>query len=301
MTFVEKDEYHFASRPEPIKKSDNLKPEGDFYIPEKPGFKPAERPSQKKPVDNLKPEEGEMTFEHKESYQHAKRPTPIKPSDNLKPEGEFVTPEKPSYKPGDRFERIIRKDNLRSEVKNKTVTDSLQHNTKQVTNGDISTLSNVRNNTTITDGTAMDTDTQHQHTCLASKLASSSNHIHTDGTTIIRRATCVNQRNANNSQMKNIISGAESGTHKTSCRDGTLKMTNSVNGRNGTTNSSTNSLESTNVSSTSVSTSKQFHHRKTEFSSESSVANSILQRKTVPTESNQFGSLTSNAKYNAKV
>lgn len=54
-----------------VKPEDNLRPEGQFYTPEKSTFRPAERPQQ------------------------------VKPSDNLKPEGQFERPIKEAYKPGD--------------------------------------------------------------------------------------------------------------------------------------------------------------------------------------------------------
>ena len=54
-----------------VKPEDNLRPEGQFYTPEKTGYRPAERPQQ------------------------------VKPEDNLKPEGKFERPIKESYRPGD--------------------------------------------------------------------------------------------------------------------------------------------------------------------------------------------------------
>jgi hypothetical protein len=46
--------YKQPERPQQVKPVDNLKPEGNFYSPEKSEFKAAERPKQVKPQDNLK-------------------------------------------------------------------------------------------------------------------------------------------------------------------------------------------------------------------------------------------------------
>lgn len=56
-----------------VKREDNLRPEGEFYTPEKTPFRPAERPQQVRPEDNLKPE-GKFERPVKESYRPADVP-----------------------------------------------------------------------------------------------------------------------------------------------------------------------------------------------------------------------------------
>ncbi len=56
-----------------MKPEDNLRPEGQFYTPEKTAFRPAERPQQVRPEDNLRPE-GKFERPVKESYRPADIP-----------------------------------------------------------------------------------------------------------------------------------------------------------------------------------------------------------------------------------
>ncbi|KAJ8958654.1 hypothetical protein NQ318_016379 [Aromia moschata] len=93
---------------------DNLRPEGEFEVPEKPGYQPAERPKQKRPEDNLRPE-GEFERPTPTKVGPAERRTPIKHDDNLRPEGDFERPEKPGYRPAERPTPKKPDDNLRPE------------------------------------------------------------------------------------------------------------------------------------------------------------------------------------------
>ena len=56
-----------------MRPEDNLKPEGQFYTPEKPQYRPADRPQQVRPEDNLRPE-GKFERPIKESYRPADIP-----------------------------------------------------------------------------------------------------------------------------------------------------------------------------------------------------------------------------------
>ncbi len=56
-----------------VRPEDNLRPEGQFYTPEKTAFRPAERPQQIRPEDNLRPE-GKFERPVKESYRSADIP-----------------------------------------------------------------------------------------------------------------------------------------------------------------------------------------------------------------------------------
>lgn len=73
----------------PIKRpTDNLYPEGEFDVPKKQEYQPADRPHQKRPVDNLKPE-GDFTRPERIEYRPAERPQQHKPEDNLTISGDF--------------------------------------------------------------------------------------------------------------------------------------------------------------------------------------------------------------------
>lgn len=63
-----------------------MKPEGDFYSPEKGQYKPGERPTPKRPVDNLRPE-GDFYSPEKQEFKPVERPKQVKPTDNLRQEG----------------------------------------------------------------------------------------------------------------------------------------------------------------------------------------------------------------------
>jgi len=80
-----------AERPKQKRPEDNLRPEGDFERPEKPGFQPAERPVAKKPQDNLKPE-GEFVKRTVEDYRVIKgdRAEIVRHEDNITFGGEFT-------------------------------------------------------------------------------------------------------------------------------------------------------------------------------------------------------------------
>lgn len=107
----EKEKFRPADRPQQFKPSDNLRPEGDFQRPERTEFKPAERPQQVKPTDNLRPE-GEFYSPEKDAFRPAERPKQVKPSDNLRPEGDFQRPEKPEFRPAERLVATKPQDNL---------------------------------------------------------------------------------------------------------------------------------------------------------------------------------------------
>uniref|UniRef100_A0A182VTU9 Titin n=1 Tax=Anopheles minimus TaxID=112268 RepID=A0A182VTU9_9DIPT len=97
----ERTAYIPGERVKPIRHDDNLRPEGEFSTPDKPQYRPAERPKQVRPEDNLRPE-GDFSTPEKHQYRPAERPKQIKPEDNLRTEGAFHTPERPEYRPGER-------------------------------------------------------------------------------------------------------------------------------------------------------------------------------------------------------
>lgn len=70
--------YKPIERPTQVKPTDNLKPEGEFYSPEKDQYKPGERPQQFKPTDNLRPE-GDFVRDKKPGFVPAERPTQVSP------------------------------------------------------------------------------------------------------------------------------------------------------------------------------------------------------------------------------
>uniref|UniRef100_A0A182F5Y4 Uncharacterized protein n=1 Tax=Anopheles albimanus TaxID=7167 RepID=A0A182F5Y4_ANOAL len=103
-----------GERPKPIRHEDNLKPEGQFYTPERQGYTPGERVQPIKHDDNLRPE-GEFSAPAKPEYRSGERPKPVRPQDNLKPEGEFERPQKPTVGKPERSQPVRHDDNLRPE------------------------------------------------------------------------------------------------------------------------------------------------------------------------------------------
>lgn len=87
---------------------------GEFYTPEKEGFKPAERQTIMKPNDNLRME-GEFTKSQKQIYQSAEKVEQTRHSDNLKLTGSMSISEKNGYQPGERMPMRKPQDNLRVE------------------------------------------------------------------------------------------------------------------------------------------------------------------------------------------
>lgn len=95
---MEKAEFVPAERPEQVKPTDNLRPEGEFYAPSKKPFGPAEKRTPIKHDDNLRPE-GDFERPEKNKFKPAERPKQVKPIDNLRPEGKFYTPDKKPTEP----------------------------------------------------------------------------------------------------------------------------------------------------------------------------------------------------------
>lgn len=70
-----------------MKPSDNLKPEGDFYTPDKKSVKPAEKRTPFRHDDNLRPE-GQFERPEKTQFVPAERPQQTRPVDSFpKPTG----------------------------------------------------------------------------------------------------------------------------------------------------------------------------------------------------------------------
>lgn len=97
-----------------VKPEDNLRPEGQFYAPEKSTFHPAERPQQVRPKDNLKTE-GKFEMPVVESFSPAERPKQVRREDNLKPEGKMYLPEKTEFKSAEKRKQVRHSDNLSTE------------------------------------------------------------------------------------------------------------------------------------------------------------------------------------------
>lgn len=101
-----KPKYKPIDRPTQVKPTDNLKPEGEFYTPDRDQFRPSERPVQVKPSDNLRPE-GVFDRPDKNEYRPAEKVTQKKPQDNLRPEGDMYVPEKNQFTPSERPKQVI--------------------------------------------------------------------------------------------------------------------------------------------------------------------------------------------------